>query len=511
MWRHGHRVLAAVPVRVRPRDRRRPRRHRRAGARVRLGRVRRVRAVPRRTRADLPRSDLGARRLRRAHRARPRPRCTRSRTAFRATAAAMAEPLAAAVHAVARGSDAADVGVLGGGPMGLMLAALLSAQGRSSRSPTRTRSAARRRRARRHAPPRPSPARARVRGRRPPRGLARRDRGRRTRARSWCSSAAVRAAPRSACRPARSTTRSSSSAARSTTRPMRSTARSRCSPATGPVADAARTDDLARAASGRARRRLRGPGVSGWWTRGDPGPPVLEVLDDPPRVADRLAVDHQHRHAPLPGERLDLGPARAALRDARPPRTRSRRARAPGRPCRTDTASSSAWCSGRASPRSRVDEHRSAAELPAPAPAERDRRRAPPSRRRGRTPRPPPRSAPPAGGGGSGRRQSVSSVTSARSLSSELPSSWRFCSIEARIWSGVRTGAGISFRSRSSTTTVSRIRFASSIAIVGVGGAPDLSLRPGEQERRDRQQQRARRTRSGTPPRCSRRPGRGSR
>jgi L-iditol 2-dehydrogenase len=48
-----------------------------------------------------------------------------------AAAAAMAEPFAAAVHAVARGTDASDVGVLGGGPMGLMLAALLVAEGRS--------------------------------------------------------------------------------------------------------------------------------------------------------------------------------------------------------------------------------------------------------------------------------------------------------------------------------------------------------------------------------------------
>ncbi len=48
-----------------------------------------------------------------------------------AHAAAMAEPLAAAVHAVDRGSDATDVGVVGGGSMGLMLAALLIAQGRS--------------------------------------------------------------------------------------------------------------------------------------------------------------------------------------------------------------------------------------------------------------------------------------------------------------------------------------------------------------------------------------------
>jgi L-iditol 2-dehydrogenase len=48
-----------------------------------------------------------------------------------AAAAAMAEPLAAAIHAIARGSAAEDVGVLGGGPMGLMLASLLVAQGRS--------------------------------------------------------------------------------------------------------------------------------------------------------------------------------------------------------------------------------------------------------------------------------------------------------------------------------------------------------------------------------------------
>ncbi len=48
-----------------------------------------------------------------------------------AAAAAMAEPLAAAIHAVSRGSDAEDAGVLGGGPMGLMLASLLVGQGRS--------------------------------------------------------------------------------------------------------------------------------------------------------------------------------------------------------------------------------------------------------------------------------------------------------------------------------------------------------------------------------------------
>jgi L-iditol 2-dehydrogenase len=48
-----------------------------------------------------------------------------------APAAAMAEPLAAAVHAVDRASAAADVGIVGGGPMGLMLAALLIAEGRA--------------------------------------------------------------------------------------------------------------------------------------------------------------------------------------------------------------------------------------------------------------------------------------------------------------------------------------------------------------------------------------------
>jgi L-iditol 2-dehydrogenase len=44
--------------------------------------------------------------------------------------AAMAEPLAAAVHAVARGGSADRAGVLGGGPMGQMLARLLVLEGR---------------------------------------------------------------------------------------------------------------------------------------------------------------------------------------------------------------------------------------------------------------------------------------------------------------------------------------------------------------------------------------------
>jgi L-iditol 2-dehydrogenase len=44
--------------------------------------------------------------------------------------AAMAEPLAACVHAVGRGTDASDAAVLGGGTIGLMLARLLVLDGR---------------------------------------------------------------------------------------------------------------------------------------------------------------------------------------------------------------------------------------------------------------------------------------------------------------------------------------------------------------------------------------------
>jgi L-iditol 2-dehydrogenase len=47
-----------------------------------------------------------------------------------AAGAAMAEPLAAAVHAVARAGDSVDAAVLGGGTMGLMLARLLVLEGR---------------------------------------------------------------------------------------------------------------------------------------------------------------------------------------------------------------------------------------------------------------------------------------------------------------------------------------------------------------------------------------------
>jgi L-iditol 2-dehydrogenase len=50
--------------------------------------------------------------------------------ALESAGAAMAEPLAACVHAVGRGTDAGEVAVLGGGTIGLMVARLLVLEGR---------------------------------------------------------------------------------------------------------------------------------------------------------------------------------------------------------------------------------------------------------------------------------------------------------------------------------------------------------------------------------------------
>ena len=152
-----------------------------------------------------------------------------------AAGAAMAEPLAAAVHAVERAparAIAPDAGVLGGGPMGQMIAALLVAEGRTVTVADRHAGAARAGRG------------ARGGGRGGARGPRRRVRGRRDGRRpgarrsappcpaaASCSPAAARRGATRSCRPARCTTTSSTSAARSTTRPPRSTARSRCSPA----------------------------------------------------------------------------------------------------------------------------------------------------------------------------------------------------------------------------------------------------------------------------------------
>jgi L-iditol 2-dehydrogenase len=130
MWRHGHRALAPYPC---------PFGHETAGVRADTGqRVLVSDSVAcgvcepcRRGRAQICREPtwvLGgfAERI-----AAPLAALHTVPNGLPAAAAAMGEPLAAAVHAVARGSDAADVGIVGGGPMGLMLAALLIAEGRS--------------------------------------------------------------------------------------------------------------------------------------------------------------------------------------------------------------------------------------------------------------------------------------------------------------------------------------------------------------------------------------------
>ena len=131
MWRHGHRVLPPYPCRFG---------HETAGIRtdtgervlvsdsVACGRCEQCEAG----RAQICRSPtwvLGgfAERI-----AAPAAALHGIPDGLPAEAAAMAEPLGAAVHAVRRagGNDATDVGVVGGGPMGLMLAWLLIGQGR---------------------------------------------------------------------------------------------------------------------------------------------------------------------------------------------------------------------------------------------------------------------------------------------------------------------------------------------------------------------------------------------
>jgi L-iditol 2-dehydrogenase len=130
MWRHGHRVLPPYPCRFG---------HETAGRRLDTGEhvlvsdsVACGRCPPCRTgRPQIcrwPTWILGgfAQRI-----AAPQAALHRIPHGLAPEAAAMAEPLAAAVHALARGSDAGDVGVLGGGSIGLMLAALLLREGRS--------------------------------------------------------------------------------------------------------------------------------------------------------------------------------------------------------------------------------------------------------------------------------------------------------------------------------------------------------------------------------------------
>jgi L-iditol 2-dehydrogenase len=133
MWRRGHPVLEAYPARFG---------HETAGARedtgervlvgdsVACGRCRGCRAGRPQICRD-PRWVLGgfAERI-----AAPEAALHEVPDGLEAPAAAMAEPLAAAVHALDRAPARAlapDAGVLGGGPMGQMLAALLVAEGRT--------------------------------------------------------------------------------------------------------------------------------------------------------------------------------------------------------------------------------------------------------------------------------------------------------------------------------------------------------------------------------------------
>jgi L-iditol 2-dehydrogenase len=130
MWRHGHRALQPYPC---------PFGHETAGARADTGERVLVSdsvacgacAPCRSGRPQICRAPtwvLGgfAERI-----AAPAAALHRIPDGLPAAAAAMAEPLAAAMHALARGTDANDVGVLGGGTMGLMLASLLVSEGRA--------------------------------------------------------------------------------------------------------------------------------------------------------------------------------------------------------------------------------------------------------------------------------------------------------------------------------------------------------------------------------------------
>jgi L-iditol 2-dehydrogenase len=130
MWRHGHRILPPYPCAFG---------HETAGVRADTGRRVLVSdsvacgacAPCRAGRAQICRSPTWVLGGFAEYIAAPEAALHAVPDGLPAHAAAMAEPLAAAVHAVDRGSLATDVGILGGGPMGLMLAALLIAEGRS--------------------------------------------------------------------------------------------------------------------------------------------------------------------------------------------------------------------------------------------------------------------------------------------------------------------------------------------------------------------------------------------
>ncbi|MDX6668076.1 MAG: L-iditol 2-dehydrogenase [Solirubrobacteraceae bacterium] len=130
MWRHGHRVLGPYPCRFG---------HETAGTRLDTGERVLVSDSVACGRCD-PCAAGRPQICRQPHWvlggfaeliAAPEAALHRIPEGLAAAGAAMAEPLAAAVHAVTRGTDSRDAAVLGGGPMGLMLARLLVLEGRT--------------------------------------------------------------------------------------------------------------------------------------------------------------------------------------------------------------------------------------------------------------------------------------------------------------------------------------------------------------------------------------------
>ena len=84
------------------------------------------------------------------------------------------------------------------------------------------------------------------------------------------------------------------------------------SPAPAPIARPARRCAAAAIPTRRRRRGRRG-GARAAPSLG--AVPPAQVLDDPHGVADHLAAEHQHRHVPLAGQRVDLV-RRSRLRQA---------------------------------------------------------------------------------------------------------------------------------------------------------------------------------------------------
>ena len=338
-WRRGHPKLApSYPARFG---------HEMAGRRLDTGervlvgdsrRLRRLPAVRGRPAADLPRAALGRSAASRERLAAPAAALHPVPDGLDAAGAAMAEPLAAAVHAVARAPArplAPDAGVLGGGPMGQMLAALLVAEGRTvtlaDRHPERRAQAEAlgatgAERLADHdvvfeAVGRPEAWRAAVEALRARRlrRARRRLRGRQRRRR---------------CRPARCTTTRSTCAAPSTTRRAEVDEALRLlaggavdwrALAAGPIGLDELPEALAaarRRAGAQVGRRARVPDEARPSDEERQGPAAAlpagapaQVLDDPLGVRDRLVAEQQHRHARLARELVDLGAAARAARE----------------------------------------------------------------------------------------------------------------------------------------------------------------------------------------------------